>query len=222
MDKKTTVVLVDDHEVVREGLKEILEHSGDFEVVGSAGDGMEAIEVVESVRPDIVIMDVMLPKKDGIEASRAVKDRLPDTRVLILTASRSLNAVLESVTAGAEGYLHKASSRNDLLVTLRAVSDGQFAVPRDLLIQATGKVREMAERMNNRGPDVLTLREREIAKMFAEGHTYAEIAAARGNKPLTIRNAVYSIQNKLGLRTKLELAVWTVRSGLLDTDRDIS
>ena len=104
-DTLTRVVLVDDHDIMRDGLREVLERSGDFEVIGEAGDGDSAVRVAQDLRPDVVIMDVMMPLKDGIEAFREITDSLPETRVLILTASSEEDAVVESFAAGATGFL---------------------------------------------------------------------------------------------------------------------
>ena len=104
---RTRVMVVDDHPVMRRGLKDVLEASERLEVVGQAGDGEEAVTTVEELAPQVIIMDVMMPRKDGIEACREIMELLPDTRVLMLTASTEIDAVLESVAAGATGYLQK-------------------------------------------------------------------------------------------------------------------
>ena len=211
----TRVLLVDDHEIMRDGLREVLERSGNFEVVGEAGDGETAVRVAQSVKPDVVIMDVMMPVKNGIDACRDITETLPDTRVLILTAASEEDAVMEALTAGAVGYLQKYSGKGDLLRTVRDVAKGDYRIPADAIRRAFSGIRT-AEQQRTDELNRLTEREREILTLFAGGQSYAKIAEARGNQPLTIRNAMYGIQNKLGIETKQELVVWAVRSGLLD------
>ena len=211
----TRVLLVDDHEIMRDGLREVLERSGNFEVVGEAGDGETAVRVAQSVKPDVVIMDVMMPVKNGIDACRDITESLPDTRVLILTAASEEDAVMEALTAGAVGYLQKYSGKTDLLRTVRDVADGDYRIPADAIRRAFSGIRT-AEQQRTDELNRLTEREREILTLFAGGQSYAKIAEARGNQPLTIRNAIYGIQDKLGIETKQELVVWAVRSGLLD------
>ena len=109
--KRIRVMLVDDHPIVRDGLQEVLELSGEFEVVGQAGDGEQAVRTAEDLGPDVIVMDVMMPHKDGVEACREIMDLLPDTRVLMLTASTEEDAVIEAVAAGATGYLQKYSRK---------------------------------------------------------------------------------------------------------------
>ncbi len=209
-------MLVDDHTIVRDGLREILQRSGDFEVVGEAGDGASAIRVAQESRPDVIIMDVMMPGKDGIDSCREITEMLPDTRVLMLTASAEEDAVIEAVAAGATGYLQKYSGKEKLLVTVRDVADGEYRIQADLLRSVFAGIRAAAEQQRTRELDRLTRRECEVLTLFAQGLSYPKIAEARDNQPVTIRNVVYSIQDKLGIETKQELVVWAVRHGLLD------
>ena len=210
------VMLVDDHEIMRDGLREVLERSGDFEVVGQAGDGDAAVKIALNIKPDVIIMDVMMPLKDGIEACREITELLPETRVLILTASSEEDAVMEAVAAGATGYLQKYSGKEQLLRTVRDVANGEYRIPAEAIRRVFAGIRVASEQVATQGPGRLTAREREILTLFAQGLSYADIAEIRGNSPLTVRNAIYGIQNKLGIETKQELAVWAVRNGLLD------
>ena len=209
------VMLVDDHEIMRDGLREVMERSGDFEIVGQAADGETAVRLAQSLKPDVIIMDVMMPLKNGIDACREITEKLPDTRVLMLTAASEEDAVMEAVAAGATGYLQKYSGKQMLLRTLRDVADGEYAIPADVIRRVFAGLRTAAQR---KPYDLsrLTPREREILTLFAQGQSYAKIAEARGNQPVTIRNAIYGIQDKLGIDTKQGLAVWAVRSGLLE------
>lgn len=220
-ENRIRVMIVDDHAIVREGIAEVLEQSGDFEVVGQAGDGDEAVGMVEELMPDVVIMDILMPVKNGIEACREITATLPDTRVLMLTASNRQGAIVQAVNAGATGYLQKFSGKEMLLSTVQEVASGEFRVQgeaaRRLVAAMSGD--------DDGGPippsesDRLSIRERDILRMFARGMSYAEIAEARGNRnPMTVRNAVYAIRRKLGVGTRQEMGVWAARSGLLDDD----
>ena len=215
-DRQTRVMLVDDHEIMRDGLRELLQRAGDFEVVGQAGDGEAAVRVAQSLKPDMIIMDVMMPLKNGIDACREITEMLPDTRVLMLTAASEEDAVMESVAAGATGYLQKYSGKEVLLRTVRDVADGEYRIPGDVMRRVLAGIRASAQREKTSELGRLTRREREILGLFAQGLSYAKIAEIRGNQPVTIRNAIYGIQDKLNIETKQELVVWTVRNGLLD------
>ena len=210
------VMIVDDHQIMRDGLREVLERSGDFTVVGEAGDGDMAVETATAVRPAVIIMDVMMPGKNGIDASREIATTLPETRILILTASTQEDAVMEAVAAGATGYLQKHTGKDVLLQTVRDVADGEYRIPAATMRRVFDQTRATALLDDMPGTTTLTTREREILVMFAQGLSYSSIAAARGNSPFTIRNAIYAIQDKLGIATKQELVVWAVRNGLLD------
>ena len=148
---KIRVVVVDDHAIVREGIAEVLSKVGEFEVVGQAGDADEAVQQVRDLRPDVVIMDILMPEKNGVEACREVVAAVPETRVLMLTASNNQTLVAESVDAGATGYLQKYSNRDMLLSTVREVVAGEFRVQgeaaRELLAGSGGG------RSGDPGPD---------------------------------------------------------------------
>ncbi len=215
----TRVMIVDDHSIMRDGLQELLERSGDYQVVGQARDGSEAVKVAQRLRPDVVIMDVIMPVKNGVDACREIMAAIPETRVLVLTASTNDHTVIDAIAAGATGYVQKFTGKDELLATIRDVVNGEFRVPGDVVRRAFAGVRDSSGDDSAEQLARLTLREREILKLFAEGMSYAEIGEARGNRPLTIRNAIYAIRNKLGARSSQEMAVWAVRNGLLDNDQ---
>ena len=132
-DERIKVMVVDDHAIMRDGLKLVLEQSGEFEVVGQAGDGEEAVRVAAEVSPDVVVMDVMMPRKDGVEACREIMESAPETRVVMLTVANEETAVLEAVAAGAAGYLQKETDRERLLSTVRGVFRGEVRLPAEVV-----------------------------------------------------------------------------------------
>ena len=212
--ERIRVMIVDDHSIVRVGLKQVLDQSGEFEVVGQAADGEEAVRVAADVSPDVVVMDVMMPKKDGVEACREIMESAPETRVLMLTASTEEDAVVEAVAAGATGYLQKETDRERLLSAVRDVVRGELRLPADVVRRTFEAIRG-AGKTEDAAAAGLTPREREILVSFAQGMSYARIAEARGIKPVTVRNAIYGIQQKLSVGTMQELVLWCVRNGLL-------
>ena len=214
--ERIRVMIVDDHSIVRVGLKQVLEQSGEFEVVGQAADGEEAVRVAADVSPDVVVMDVMMPKKDGVEACREIMESAPETRVLMLTASTEEDAVVEAVAAGATGFLQKETDRERLLSAVRDVVRGELRLPADVVRRTFEAIRGAGKTEDAAAAAGLTPREREILVSFAQGMSYARIAEARGIKPVTARNAIYGIQQKLSVRTMQELVLWCVRNGLLD------
>ena len=211
--RRIRVLLADDHSIMREGLESMLKDSEEFEVVGSARDGVEAVKAASELSPDVIVMDVMMPKKDGVEACREIMESAPGVRVVMLTASTEEDAVIEAVAAGATGYLQKLSGMNRLLSTLKLVAAGEMPVPPDVVRRVFARIRRGARPEEE---DELTEREKEMLVSFCRGMSYSAIAEARGVKPVTIRNGLYSIQSKLGLGTKQEIVVWAVRNGLLD------
>lgn len=210
------VMIVDDHEIMRDGLNEVLTRAGGFEVAGQAGDGAAAVKLAASVKPDVIIMDSMMPVMNGVDACREITETLPDAKVLILTASTEEDAVVEAVAAGAAGYLQKYSGKEKLLNTVRDVADGEFRIPADAIRRAFAEFRASKQGENKPKPGRLTPREREILSRYARGMTYAKIAKERGISPVTVRNALYAIQDKLAIETKQELVIYAVRNGLLD------
>ena len=212
--RRIRVLLADDHSIVREGLQAMLERSEEFEVVGQARDGEEAVRAASELLPEVIVMDVMMPKKDGVEACREIMESAPDTRVVMLTASTEADAVIEAVAAGATGYLQKVSGMDQFLRTVRLVAAGEMQLPTEVVRRVFAGIRGGAKPEEDWGG--LTRREREILASFSRGMSYKAIAEAREVKPVTVRNTLYTIQAKLGFGTKQEIVVWAVRNGLLD------
>lgn len=214
--ERVRVMVVDDHPIMRNGLRDALFDEPDFEVVGQAADGVEAVRTAQRVEPDVIVMDVMMPEKDGVDACREIMEILPDTKVLMLTASTREDAVVESVAAGATGYLQKDTAPEQLAVAVREVAQGGLSIPDRLIKRVFALIRGNPALKGGQDLQKLTRRDREILKMFAGGKTYAAIAEARGNRTTSVRNAIYRIQEKLAIDSKQELVIWAVEHGLLD------
>ena len=212
----TSVMLVDDHQVMRDLLRDALENTGEFRVVAQAADGQEALRMVQEVAPDVIVMDVIMPVMDGIDACREITELLPDTRVLMLTASNEQDAIVRSIAAGATGYLQKYSGKEQLLATLREVAEGEFRIPGSAARRLARAVRTPSGDPPSERLDALTDREKGILKLFAEGLTYQEIGEIRNNSTLTVRNAVSGVQKKLGFKTRQQMVIWAVRAGVVD------
>ena len=215
-DTRTSVMLVDDHSIMRDLLRDALENTGEFQVVAQAADGQEALRMVEEAVPDVIVMDVIMPVMDGIEACRQITGLLPGTRVLMLTASNEQDAIVRAIAAGATGYLQKYSGKEQLLTTLREVAEGEFRIPGDAARRLARAVRSPSSDDAADLLATLTDRERAILKLFAGGLTYQEIGEIRSNSALTVRNAVSGVQRKLGFRTRQQMVLWAVRAGLVD------
>ena len=213
---RVRVMVVDDHPIMRNGLRDTLEASGRFEVVGQAGDGEEAVRTVEDLKPDVIVMDVIMPGKDGIDACREIMELLPDTRVMMLTASTEWDAVIEAVAAGATGYLLKYSRPEEFVEAVLDVAEGRLRIPDKVVREVFARIRGERELVSRQPPAKLTALERETLTLFASGKSYTQIAEARGTSTVTVRNTLYRIQHKLKVKTKQGLVVWAVQNGLMD------
>ena len=208
------VMIVDDHRVVREGLRMALEVEEDIEVVAEAGDGSEAVAKAQDVRPDLILMDVAMPTMSGIDACHEIKDLLPDTRVVMLTASAAEESVTEALLAGAHGYVLKAAGRDDLLQAIRAVARGESILDPSVTKIVTERFSWPTSQEKQRELDLLTPREKEVLGLVADGATNKEVAGWLVISEYTARNTVSNILGKLGLRTRSELVRWALEHGL--------
>ena len=212
---RVRVMVVDDHPVMRSGLRDVLEASGRFEVVGQAGDGEEAVTIAPELNPQVIVMDVIMPNKNGIDACREIMELLPETRVMMLTASTEEDAVIEAIAAGATGYLQKYSPAEELVGAVLDVAEGRLRIP-DKVVREVFALLRSGGLSPRRGSNRLTALERDTLTLFASGRSYVEIAQERGNSTVTVRNTLYRVQDKLGIATKQELVIWAVRNGLVD------
>jgi DNA-binding NarL/FixJ family response regulator len=213
MTNPIRVLLVDDHEVVRLGLRAALEVEADLEIVGEADTSARAVVQAARLRPDLVLLDVVLPDASGIEACREIRAANPGVRVLMLTSFGDETAVLSSMLAGASGYLLKNAPRADLLAAIRAVAGGATLLDPAVAKVVRQKLAGLSSgRADSRTP--LSEREREVIALVARGLTNKEIAEALVISEKTARNHVSNILDKLGLARRSEAAAYAVRHGM--------
>ncbi len=208
------VVVVDDHAIVREGLSALLDALDGLEVVGTAEDGREALHLVEEVRPDVVVMDIQMPRLDGIEATRFITERTPSTRVVMLTMNEDDDTVFSSIRAGASGYLLKGSGAQEVQNAVRAAASGGMVFGASLAgrVAAYFSGATPSARADDAFPE-LTDREREVLQMLAAGRSNDAIAAALYVSNKTVRNAVSSIYAKLHAAGRAEAIVKAREAG---------
>lgn len=214
--KKLRILLADDHVVMRTGLRALLERQPNLEVVGEGENGREAIELVASLKPDVVVMDVGMPVLNGIEATKAIVTQHPTTAVVILSMYVDESYIMRALKAGARGYLLKDSAPADLIGAIQAVSQNKsFFSPKVSRILAEDYVRVLKQKGAVDSYDLLTSREREILQLIAEGKANKEVAAALNISPYTVETHRSHILEKLNLHNPAELILYAVRKGLI-------
>jgi DNA-binding NarL/FixJ family response regulator len=212
MSQKIRILLADDHAVVRQGFKLILGGQPDMEIVGEAGNGREAVELAEKLRPDVAVVDVAMPELNGIEATRRMGEAAPRTRVLALSMHKDSVYVREILRAGARGYLLKDQVDTDLLAAVRAVARGEGYISPGVSDAVLNDYR----RHVSDPIDLLSSREREVLQMIAEGKTNKEIATVLNLSVYTVDAHRGRIMEKLNLHSVNELVRFAVRKGLVD------
>ena len=212
----TRILLADDHALVRRGVRMILDAEPDLEVVAEAGDGAEAVELARQLRPDLAVLDISMPRMTGLQAARELRRRVPDTRLLMLSMHDNEQYFFESLKAGASGYVLKSAADEDLVTACRAAIRGEsFLYPG---VTST-LVRDYLQRMRRgeRVPaSVLTPREEEVVKLIAEGSSSKEIAVLLTISLKTVERHRANVLAKLGLRDRVELTRYAIRSGLVE------
>lgn len=214
------VLLADDHAVVREGTRQLLEREPDIIVVGEAGDGEEAIRLSQTLQPDVVVMDVRMPGMGGVEATRRIKQQQPDVEVLVLTAHDDDQYVFTLLEAGASGYLLKTAPVKELVKAIHEVHQGQSAldptVARKVVQQLTGGARQKPQE----NYELLTEREQEVLKLLAEGKTNKEIAEALVISDRTVQTHLSNIFSKMDVSSRTEAVLVAIKRGWLSVTED--
>ena len=209
------ILLADDHTVVRQGLRKVLEERPEWQVVAEAGDGRDAVRLAEQHKPDVAVLDVAMPLLNGIEATRQITRRVPQTRILVLSMYSDEAYVTQMLKAGATGYLLKDSADVDLLQAVQAVSQGKsFFSPAVARLMSDDYARQRGENLVDRY-ESLSDREREIFQIVAEGKTNKEIAALLFISPSTVETHRARIMEKLDLHSAAEIVLYAVRRGVI-------
>jgi two-component system response regulator NreC len=217
MDQKYRVVLVEDHAIIREGLRSLLSSTKEFEIVGEAEDGHKAVQVVEKLKPDLVITDVSMPRMDGVDLIRTIKKHCRETRVIALTVHQTEEYVVATLKAGADGYVLKEANYSELMMAIKSVLKGH----RYLSPGISGKLVDgYLERRKSSEPlsvwETLTKREREIMKLIGVGHKNKEIADLLYISVNTVEKHRANLMNKLNLHSTVALIAFAMEKGLVE------
>ena len=215
-EDEVSVVVVDDHMLFRGGLRDILEENG-LRVIGEASSGVEAVEAVERLAPDVVVMDINMPGISGVEATRRLSTRAPKTRVVVLTISANDSDILDALMAGASGYLLKDASEEELVGGIRAAARGESSISPRIASRLLHHMREQQAGIAAQEEihAELTDREIEVLRLLAAGKANSEIAGELFISPKTVKNHIASILMKLQMENRIQAAVYAVRSGIV-------
>ena len=210
------IILAEDHVVMRRGLRLVLEGQKDFQVVGEAGDGREAVQMAEKLRPDVVVMDISMPNLNGIEAARQITAKHRNAAIVVLSMHADESYVLRALKAGARGYLLKESPESDLIQAIRSVTQGKaFFSPAVSRVLVEDYVRQLREKDIEDSYELLTPREREMLQLIAEGKSNKDVANMLNLSPYTVETHRGNIMEKLNLHSVPELILYAVRKGVI-------
>ncbi len=211
------MLVVDDQELFRRGLTMLLAIEPGIEVVGEAGDGVEGSHLAESAAPDVILLDVRMPKKSGIEACLAIKQAVPSAKIIMLTVSDEEADLYEAVKSGASGYLLKDSSIEEVAQAIRVVADGQSLISPSMAIKLIDEFKQMSRPEREPGTVLrLTERELDVLRLVAQGHSNKEIAARLFISENTVKNHVRNMLEKLQLHSRMEAVMYAVKEKLLE------
>ena len=214
--EKIRVLVVDDHTIVRDGVCALLALATDIEVVGEAANGMEALEKVRHLSPDVVLMDIAMPIMDGLEATRRIHKEFPKVKVLVLTQYDEKDYILPIIEVGAQGFITKMSASSELASGIRAVHHGDsFLSPSAARFLVEGYQQGSSARGSNDPYEQLTNREREIFKLLVEGHTTQEIADVLVISPKTVEGHKTNLMAKLDIHSRTDLVKYALRKGII-------
>ena len=215
------VLLVDDHVLFRRGMASLLREREEFDVVGEAMDGREAIQKARELMPDVILMDISMPKMDGIEATRSIKQELPYLKIVMLSASEEESDLFEAIKSGAQGYLLKKIEPQELFAMLKGVVQGDAPISRAMAAKILGEFAHQARRTAEPSSPAANLspREKEVLDLVTQGKSNKEIAAALAIAENTVKNHLKNILEKLHLENRVQAATYALREGLVEKTR---
>ncbi len=213
-----TILLADDHPIVRRGLRALFETERDFAVVGETGDGLEAVKLSECLHPDVLLVDILMPGLNGLDVTRQVRQHCPHTRVAVLSVSADQPYVVQAMLNGASAYVLKGSNGTELIHAVREAAAGREYLGPPLSKQTIDMVRAHAKEPLPHSYGTLTGREREVLHLAAEGLATADIAARLHISPRTAETHRSRLMKKLGLRSQTDLVFFALRQGIISTD----
>lgn len=216
MNTKSKIVLAEDHTILREGLKSLLSSSQDFEVIGEAADGREAIQCVEKLKPDLILIDLSMPRMNGMEAIREIRRLSKEVKIIVLTVHKSEEYILATFKAGADGYVLKDSTHEELLIAIKSVLKGKNYISPEISDKVLEGYLEGRRRLKSKTAwETLTSREREILKLIAEGYKNKEIAEDLCISVKTVEKHRSNIMEKLNLHNVQALTTFAIEKGLV-------
>ena len=218
MSQTIRVLIVDDHTIVRKGIRALLAEIAGLEVVGEAGNGQEAVAQAETLHPDVILMDLAMPKMDGIEATRQIKASQPESRILVMTSFAADDKVFPAIKAGALGYLLKESTPEDLVQAIRQIHRGESSLHPTIARKVLQEITQSSDYPPT--PNPLTEREAEILRLVAQGLSNQDIARKLNISDPTVRTHVSNIMSKLHLATRIQAALYALREGLVSLDAE--
>ncbi|MBP8997087.1 MAG: response regulator transcription factor [Anaerolineaceae bacterium] len=211
------ILLVDDHPLFRKGVRSLIETHAEFQVIGEAGNGCDAIEMTKLTRPDVIFMDIDMPKVNGLEATRLIKKEFPQTSIIMLTVSDYDSALFEAIKSGASGYLLKNLEPADLFSTLEKIQQGEAVINGVLATKILREFSRLSEsHEKSREIEPLTEREIEVLQHLVRGEDNKKIAQSLSISPSTVKTHLQNIMEKLHLKNRIEAAVYAVGEGLVD------
>lgn len=210
------IILADDHAVMRRGLRLVIEENKDFQVVGEASDGREAVALVEELKPDLVVLDISMPNMNGIEAARQISEKQSSVSIVVLSMHSDESYVLRALKAGARGYLLKESAESDFILAIRSVSAGKsFFSPAVSRLLVEDYVRQLQDKDIEDSYELLTQRERELLQLIAEGKSNKDVANMLNLSLYTVETHRGNLMEKLNLHSVPELILYAVRKGVI-------
>ncbi len=212
-----SIMVADDHDLIREGIRNILKDQKEYEIVAEARDGAEVVETIGKIKPDVLLLDISMPKMNGLDAIPQIRHSSPDTKILVITVHKANAYILKAFRAGAKGYLQKENAAEELLPALRKIASGSVYLTSSVSEYLVGKALQKIDGKPH-SDTLLSPREQEILQLVADGKSAKEIAAALFISPRTVENYKNTLLKKLGLHKTTDLIKYAIKHGIVDID----